>query len=169
MGLIQFIRNFMILIISLLILINILAISCSFLVANELVKLMPVNVNSLMGIALITVFTSIFIFVITSIAYLLCKNKKKLKVILDINYLFNLYIWGLLSLFEVFKPEMIKDSILSLNEIKFISKFTSAGAAWLFFVNLTNYYFCSIVIFEHKVIDKLKKCWAFSEESDSIT
>jgi hypothetical protein len=135
--------------------INVLLVGISLMVSFSILKLTLLNIDSLFGITIVAVIASILLFAVTGIIYFLSKDKYKFTSFFEANYMFNLYIWGILTILSLFKPEMVKENLLSKSELEFLSNYASAVAAFLFFLNLTNY-----TLFTNIVIEKKLK-WLF--------
>lgn len=118
---------------------NVFLLAISFCVSFYIVKALPLDIDSLIGISIVIFFASIILFLITLIIHRFSKNKSMFKSLFEINYLINMYIWGLLTLLALMKPEMMEAQILTHAELSFLEGYTGVGAAMLFFVNLSNH------------------------------
>jgi len=132
------------------ILLNAVHVLLSFFIVNSVLKFMNlVNQNSLIGISIMILLTSIIVFASTYITYLIAKRKKiaQFKRYFKYNYLINLYIWGLLSLLTLIEPSLIKGTLAQTS--LGLSNYTSWVTVFIFFISSMNYY-----IFDTLIINK---------------
>ncbi|MDF9408208.1 MAG: hypothetical protein A4E52_00337 [Pelotomaculum sp. PtaB.Bin013] len=137
----------------LVIIINVMIIAFAFLLGFELLKIIHFTPEqSIITFVMFMIFISVIYFLLTLGIYLIFKVRRKEKIFVrffEASYLFNFYVWGLITLIGILKPYLINENVFKASD--FLSQELTSSVGMIFFIALMNYTFFKNLVIERKV------------------